>query len=70
MDMPKTCASCRLKDFYLNLCLAAGRRVSVYGMNGGLSKPRWCPLVEVEENEEGVLTYRGEKDVCQDDSNK
>ena len=56
MDMPESCAHCRLKDFNYNECKVLYRKISTYGKDGDYPRPEWCPLVEVEEyGPEGMM---------------
>lgn len=55
MEMPKGCAHCCLKDVYYRECCLTHKKVAPWSAT---SRPATCPLVEVEETEDGAYLER------------
>ena len=56
MALPWCCDKCRFKNTTHNECVVTWRKVGSYGINFGMRKPKWCPLVEIESyGPEGTL---------------
>lgn len=55
MEMPENCEKCRMVDEEFAYCHAKGNQNSWECWdeldNGKNKRPSWCPLIEVQENE-------------------
>ena len=58
MKMPNSCSECRLKDSERGECYVAWKKVSSWRAKYAETRPRWCPLTEVDEFGVTGLLYK------------
>lgn len=54
MELPRSCGYCRLKDYTYSECMIKHKRINTWDRS--IPKPKWCPLIAVEQTENG--TYK------------